>query len=72
MSNAFAIWATRRIEIDKFVDALAARGYPDCNDEDIQREVAEEVCIRDFDDFIDGLTSEELDYLHDELRRKIE
>ena len=71
MSNAFAIWATRRVEIDKFVDALAARGYPGCNDEDVQREVAEEVCIRDFDGFIDGLTSEELDYLHDELRRKI-
>lgn len=64
-------FATKQNQLDEIVDALAAVGYPKCNDDDVQDEVAANLGYRDAEDMYKLLTDEDVEYINIELRKRI-
>ena len=67
----FSYLATRKDKINHFIEELARAGYPACNTRSAQREAARTIGYDDFDDWLEYLTDDELEYINNELSERI-
>lgn len=67
----FSYLATRQDKINHFIEELARAGYPECNARPTQRKAARSIGYDDLDDWLDTLTDDELEYITEELERKL-
>ena len=70
-SDMLGYFATHQRKLDDIVEGLARAGFPDCNTDSVQNEVAAELGYQDAEEMYEDLDDDDVAYINEELRRKL-